>query len=252
MSSIGQVDSSALASSVYGSSQSNKTNSDYGKTIGNPTLSEEASKYYDELKNKYSDMEFVLVSEDKVDQAQALAAKFANPNKTIVLVDEDKIEQMATDEDTRNKYESIIANANSKLDEMAQSLEKNGLSGNVAGFGIQVNGDGTTSYFAVLKDSTKAQKQRIEQRAQEKKAEQKAADKKAKKKAAEEALEEKRLANREDLGDSDKIGKHGKFTMVTGNTIDELMQNISDSVIGGSNIRTEQEMQVGQNFDLRW
>lgn len=253
MSSVGQIDSSTLANSVYGSSQSKKTNNDYGRTIGDPKLSDEASKYYEELKSKNSDKEFVLVSQDKVDQAEALAAQFANPNKTIVLVDEDKIEKMATDEDTRKKYEDIIANADSKLDELAKSLEKNGLSGSVAGFGMKINDDGTASYFAALKDSSEAQKQRIEQRAQEKKAEKKAADKKAQKDAAEEALEEKRKTDRgEQVGDSEKTGNQGKLTMVRGNTIDELMQNITDTLIGSNQIRTEQEMQVGQNFDMRW
>lgn len=36
-----------------------------GQTIGNPRLSEKASKYYDQLKKKYSNMNFILVSEDQ-------------------------------------------------------------------------------------------------------------------------------------------------------------------------------------------
>ena len=63
-----------------------------GQTIGNPKLSEKASKYYDELKKKYSNMNFILVSEDMKEQAKANAAGYANANKMVVLIDEDKIE----------------------------------------------------------------------------------------------------------------------------------------------------------------
>lgn len=36
-----------------------------GKTIGNPQLSEKAQKYYEQLKKKFSNMDFILVSADK-------------------------------------------------------------------------------------------------------------------------------------------------------------------------------------------
>ena len=42
-----------------------KTNKTYGKQIGNPQLSEKAQKYYEQLKKKYSNMEFILVSADQ-------------------------------------------------------------------------------------------------------------------------------------------------------------------------------------------
>ena len=42
-----------------------------GQTIGNPRLSEKASKYYDQLKKKYSNMNFILVSEDQKEYAKA-------------------------------------------------------------------------------------------------------------------------------------------------------------------------------------
>ena len=64
-----------------------------GRTIGDVKLSDEAAKYYEQLKNKYSNMEFVLVSKDMKEQAQAQAASFANPAKMVVLIDEEKIEK---------------------------------------------------------------------------------------------------------------------------------------------------------------
>ena len=44
-----------------------------GKTIGQPKLSENAKKYYEELKSKYQNMDFILVSNDMKEMAKAIA-----------------------------------------------------------------------------------------------------------------------------------------------------------------------------------
>lgn len=36
-----------------------------GRTIGNPELTEKAAKYYEELKKKYGNLDFILVSKDQ-------------------------------------------------------------------------------------------------------------------------------------------------------------------------------------------
>lgn len=63
-----------------------------GKTIGQPKLSENAKKYYEELKSKYQNMDFILVSNDMKEMAKANAGSFANPHKMVVLIDEEKID----------------------------------------------------------------------------------------------------------------------------------------------------------------
>lgn len=70
-----------------------KTGTVTGRTIGNPKLSEKAAKYYEELKRKYSNMDFILVSEDQKEKARAQAGSYANASKMVVLIDEDKIER---------------------------------------------------------------------------------------------------------------------------------------------------------------
>ena len=77
MSAIGQVDSGVNANySTEGTKKTGRTAAqDYGNTIGQLQLSEKASKYYEQLKKKYSDMDFVLVSNDEVDGAEQKAAK---------------------------------------------------------------------------------------------------------------------------------------------------------------------------------
>ena len=165
----------ADTAAVYSKSETTKTDETSGKkkvsgqTIGNPQLSEKASKYYEQLKKKYSNMNFILVSEDQKENAKANAAGYANSNNMVVLIDEDKIE---------------------RISQLASSLSATGTS--VKGFGMQVNDNGTASYFAVLEKSSAAQKERIEKKAAEKKEAKKTAEKKAEKKKNEERLEKKR------------------------------------------------------------
>ena len=83
--------------------QTKRTDTNYGQTIGQPELSEKAAKYYEQLKKKYGNYDFILVSRDQKENAKANAAKYANGYKTVVLIDEDKIEQMATDEKFRKQ-----------------------------------------------------------------------------------------------------------------------------------------------------
>ena len=163
MSSVSSGNFSQIAGSyadtaaVYSKSETTKTDETSGKkkvsgqTIGNPKLSEKASKYYEQLKKKYSNMNFILVSEDQKENAKANAAGYANSNNMVVLIDEDKIERMASDENYRKQYEGIIANAASGISQLASSLSATGTS--VKGFGMQVNDNGTASYFAVLEKS---------------------------------------------------------------------------------------------------
>ena len=154
MSAIGQVDAGINTAYDTSTKKTSQTKTSYGNTVGDPQLSDKAAKYYEQLKKKYSDMDFVLVSNDEVDGAEQKAAKYGNANRTLVLIDADKIEKMAEDEDYRKKYEDIIGNANSQLDQMKQSLGS--MIGNVKTFGIKVDDGGNTSFFAVVDKSLSA------------------------------------------------------------------------------------------------
>ena len=99
---------------------------DYGRTIGQPELSEKAAKYYEQLKKRYGNYDFILVSRDQKENAKANAAKYANGYKTVVLIDEDKIEQMATDEKFRKQYEGILSGAAAQIQQLKTSLQSSG------------------------------------------------------------------------------------------------------------------------------
>lgn len=224
--------------------------SEYGRTIGAPRLSEEGKKYYEQLKKKYSNMDFILVSKDMKEQAKANAAQYANPVKMVVLIDEEKIERMATDENYRKQYESIISGATNQLSKMKEGLGDNASS--VKGFGMQIDDGGTATYFAVIDKSLAAQRERIA-----KKAEQKAeAKKKAAKEAREERIEEQRAKRKEEkatAADRLKENDSGDDIIITANSIEELLQKINDAIYYGMSdvVQTDTEKMIGQNIDFR-
>ena len=96
--------------------------SEYGKTIGEPKLSDDAKRYYDQLKKKYGNYDFILVSKDEKENAKANVSKYANRIKTVVLIDEEKIEKMATDKNFRKKYEDILSGVSSQLQQLKRNL----------------------------------------------------------------------------------------------------------------------------------
>ncbi|MGN0316931.1 MAG: DUF6033 family protein [Lachnospira sp.] len=239
----GKVDNTSKAE---GMDKISKTN--YGKTFGNPKLSEKAAKYYDELKKKYGNMDFVLVSKDMKETAKNNAGSFANASKTVVLIDEEKIEKMASDENYRKQYEGIIANAASGLGQLKSQMESAGVK--VSGYGIQVNDDGTTTYFAALKKSSSEQKARIEKKREEKRAakkeEEKAEAKKAKEKAFEDRIKSHATGrNNEDYEDD--------YITISANSVEELIQKISDYEfdVKADSVQTDAERQVGQRIDYQ-
>lgn len=215
---------------------------DSGKTIGNPKLSDEASKYYEKLKAKYSNMDFILVSKDQKEYAKSQAASYANANKMVVLIDEEKIERMATDEKYRKQYEGIIANAASGLSQLSTKLSSTGA--NVKGYGMQVNDNGVATYFAVLEKSSTAQKERIEKKAAQKKEAARAEKKKTEKKEQEERLKRSDKEKNSVKGSDDTV-------TITASSIDELLRKIQDqSQMFLSDVtQSSSEKQVGQRFD---
>jgi len=226
---------------AYGKSANKAGKSgEYGKTVGKPELSEEGKKYYEELKKKFSNMDFILVSDDMIDQAKANSASFANPSKTVVLISEEKVEKMATDEEYRKQYEGIITNATTQLAQMQQGFESTGA--DVMGYGIQVDDNGTASYFAVLKKASAAQKERIAEQAAEKKAKEKAAEKKAEAKEEKERLEEVIKSNKLD-----------NVTIISASSVEELLKKISNYVYEerSNTVQTPEEKMIGQHFDFQ-
>lgn len=222
-----------------------------GRTVGSPELTEEAAKYYEQLKKKYGNLDFILVSKDQKEYAKANASKYSNPNKMVVLIDEEKIERMAVDEDYRKQYESAISQGANGLTQLKSRLANMGL--NVKSCGMNVYDNGATSFFATMDQSFKAQNKTTQERLAKKKAAKKAEDKKAAKKAEEkkrqEKLEESRTERREireEFYDNDGDDE----VTFTADSIDDLISQIENAdYLVRRDIRSSYEKQIGQKFD---
>lgn len=224
----------------------------YGTVIGNVELSDKAKDYYDKLKAKFHNMDFILVSKDMKSQVAANAAAYGNASKQVVLIDDEKLEKMATDESFRKKYEGIIAMSQLKLQEAKNSLASRGAS--VKNFGMSVGSDGKTSFFATLEISNNNAKA-LEKKQAEKKAakskEKKQAEKKAKEEQLEKIREEKKTSEKEAEEASNETMDDREYVEIKADSMDELISKVSRYAYdySANNVLTESEKQVGQSVD---
>lgn len=218
-----------------------------GMAIGDVQLSDKAKDYYNKLKSKFGNMEFIAVSKDMKEQVKANAAAYGNANKMVVLIDDEKLERMANDESYRKKYEGIIAMSQTQLANAKNSLASSGAS--VKNFGMSVNEDGSTNFFATMEKSSSAQTKRLEKKQAEKKVakakEKKAAEKKAQEKRLEKAKEEKK---------NEKVDKEEKdYVKIEADSMEDLINQVSKFAYDNSakSVMTEEEKNVGQHFDFK-
>ena len=238
-------------------------NKDYGTVIGDVSLSKEAGDYYNKLKAKYGNMEFVLVSKDQKAAVQANVSRYGNAKKPVVLIDDEKLERMATDKDFREKYEGIISMAQNQLASMKNDLSSSGAA--IKNFGMSVNGDGSTSYFAVMEKSNKAQADRLEKKREEKAEAKKQAKKAEHKKAeAKKAEEKEKIKKAEDKADDENTidsvrnnaGRervHRSYTEYESSSLEDLVGAVRSAAYTQSlgNVQTAAELNVGQSIDFK-
>ncbi|SEL14631.1 hypothetical protein SAMN04487770_106111 [Butyrivibrio sp. ob235] len=227
---------------------------EYGMTIGDVQLSDKAKDYYNSLKSKYHNMEFIAVSKDMKAQVQQNAASYGNANKMVVLIDEEKLERMATDESYRKKYEGMIAMAQTKMSEAKMGLASSGAS--VKNFGMSVDSNGKESFFATVNKSSDLQKKRTEKKAAEKKAQKLQEKKKAEKKAQEERIQKARdkKAEKEDTDkDDSRIKDDEEYVTFEADSMDELLSKVQTYSYNNASgkVMTQAEQMVGTKIDFR-
>lgn len=242
---------SGYATEAYDKTQKNQKTSKVttGLTVGEPELSEKAQKYYEQLKSKFSNMDFVLVSADKKEEAKANAAQYANANRMVVLIDTEKIERMAEDEAYRKQYEGIISNAQTQLAQVKNSLGSNASA--VKTYGMEFNKKGLASFFAVVDKSQASQKKRIEKRAEKRAEEKKTAKKEAEKKRVEKRKEAKAEKTKEAEKKRD-TEQNEDYVTVRASSIEELMQKINDVLYEGMSdyVETPEEQLLGRHINF--
>ena len=227
---------------------------EYGNTIGDVKLSDKAKDYYNQLKGKFHNMEFIAVSKDMKAQVQANAAAYGNANKMVVLIDEEKLERMATDESFRKKYEGIIAMSQTKMAEAKNSLTSSGAS--VKNFGMSVDSNGKESFFATVEKSQDLQKKRIEKKAAEKKEQKAKEKKKAEKEAREERLQkakDKKTDKTVDEEDPQNIDDGKEYVTIEAKSMDELLSKVQKYSYSEAlnRVFTDSERMVGGHVDFR-
>ena len=227
---------------------------EYGNTIGDVKPSDKAKDYYNQLKGKFHNMEFIAVSKDMKAQVQANAAAYGNANKMVVLIDEEKLERMATDESFRKKYEGIIAMSQTKMAEAKNSLTSSGAS--VKNFGMSVDSNGKESFFATVEKSQDLQKKRIEKKAAEKKEQKAKEKKKAEKEAREERLQkakDKKTDKAADESEIQDIDDGKEYVTIEAKSMDELLSKVQTYSYSGAinRVMTDSERMVGGYVDFR-
>jgi hypothetical protein len=227
---------------------------EYGMTIGDVQLSDKAKDYYNSLKSKYHNMEFIAVSKDMKAQVQQNAASYGNANKMVVLIDEEKLERMATDESYRKKYEGIIAMAQTKMSEAKMGLASSGAS--VKNFGMSVDSNGKESFFATVNKSSDLQKKRTEKKAAEKKAQKLQEKKKAEKKAQEERIQkarDKKADKAEPDKDEAEITDNEEYVTFESDSLDDLLSKVQTYSYNNASgkVMTQAEQMVGTKIDFR-
>ena len=229
---------------------------EYGNTIGNVQLSEKAANYLDKLKSKFANMEFITVSKDMKAQARANAAAYGNSSKMVVLIDEEKLERMATDESYRKKYEGIIATSQLKMAEAKNSLKSSGAS--IKNFGMSVDSNGNESFFATVEKSSDLQRERIEKKAAQKKEQKVKEKKKAEKETREERLQkarDRKTEGKEKTDDENEISDIDdtkEYVNIEAQSLDELFSKVQTYSINAASRRvmTDSERLLGSHVDF--
>lgn len=150
------------------------------------TLSKNAQKLLEELKEKYSNMDFFVASYSSEEEAQRYLGR--GTKEYSVLIDPETLEAMAADESVRAQYEDILSGAGDKLTELKEQLGED--ADQVKSFGISIDQEGKVSYFAELDKISESREKQLE-KAKEKKAEEKKEERKNEAQKAEARKREK-------------------------------------------------------------
>lgn len=190
------------------------------------TLSKNAQKLLEELKEKYSNMDFFVASYSSEEEAQ----KYLNrgTKEYSVLIDPDTLEAMANDESVRKQYEDVLSGAGDRLEELKEQLGED--ADQVKSLGISIDKEGKVSYFAELDKISEAREKQLE-KAKEKKAEQKKEVKKKEARRKEKAEKEEAMKER----------------FVKADTIEELAEKIKAAV---ATEKGKEESSSAGSFDI--
>ncbi len=116
-------------------------------------LSDKAKEYLEQLKEKFGNVDFFVAdvtSDEEMNRYFAMGQK-----EYTCVISSETLEQMAADEEIRNRYEGIIAGAGESFEqikqEVAAELGEDAVS-EIGKIGITVDNSGVVTYMAKLKE----------------------------------------------------------------------------------------------------
>ena len=183
-------------------------------------LSEGAKKLLDELKEKYGNMDFFVANYSSDEEAEQIMGR--GTKEYSVLIEPEILEQMAADEDVKNKYMNIIDESTGKLDEIKEQLKESGQE--VESIGMKIDAEGAVKFFAKIKEQNEKYQKQVVDDKEAAKAEE---AKEAKRKERDEAMEKLR----EGKGTNPygrKEPPYEKSTTVYADSVEELLEKIQN------------------------
>lgn len=200
---------------VYEKLKINKAEKPEKKEETTVQLSKTAQEYLKQLKQKYTNVDFIVADFNSDEEAQQHLSRGKGVYNCVITPE--TLEKMASDDEERTKFEGIIENAITDLSGIKEKLGED--ADKVESYGVSVDSEGKVSYYALLKEGLKKD-ERVEQ-----------AREKSKEKKAEEAEKKEKAEFKERL--------------VKASTIEELINLITGKTDEGSKDRIE----IGKNND---
>lgn len=191
-------------------------------------LSFQAKKLLDELKKKYSNMDFIVADYENDEEAASYLSR--GTKEFSVLIDPETLEEMASDEDAKAKNIGILEDSVSQLKDMSDKLGDK--KDEVKHLGVSIGKDGKVSYFAELEKIGERQKEWIE-KSRENRKEEKASKEKT-------ALEKKMQEN--------APYEKTKKTRVQADSVEELIEKIN--AVDWNKVKAEEKPEEGGRFDF--
>lgn len=198
-------------------------------------LSEGAKKLLDELKEKYGNMDFFVSNYSSDEEAEDIMSR--GTKEYSVLIEPEVLEQMAADEETKEKYMNLIDESTDKLSEMKEKLEESGQQ--VESLGMKIDADGTAKFFATIKEQNEKYQKQVADDKEAAKEEEKRAENREKQKEQLDKLKE---------GYGRKEPPYEKKTSVYADSVEELIEKIQN--IDWSQIEATPVKSFGHKIDF--
>lgn len=114
-------------------------------------LSDRAKELLEQLRKTYGNMDFMVADYESEEEASKYLSR--GTKEYSVLIEPELLEEMAADEETKEKYLGVINDATDELSKMKEQLGDK--KDEVVHLGVSIDKDGIVSYFAGLEKTKK-------------------------------------------------------------------------------------------------